>query len=303
MEVLQVAGNNHSVRQAVNAYFDSNDDTDFDRYELLRVISEGSYGRVYEALDKKTQEVVAMKHEFLGFCNSTMREIDILKSLPPHPSVVEFKGVFVDRNNRVFVVMEHVHKDLKTYIEDNYRITCVWQVQFLMKRILEGVLFLHENGLMHRDLKPSNILIKERLQVKICDFGLSRRRSREGLYTSEGVGSRWYKAPELLIGSGNYSSAVDMWSVGCIMAELIIKDALFKGVSEIDQLGKINELLHTPGRPASYELGIRFDVAYIFMGAPKITECGIDLVLKMLAYDPNDRITAKDALNHPWFKQ
>ncbi|KAL7139594.1 hypothetical protein ABFS83_09G063000 [Erythranthe nasuta] len=303
MAVLQAAGNNFSVRQAVNAYFGSNDDTDFDRYELLSVISEGSYGRVYEAIDKKTQEVVAMKHEFLGLCNSTLREIDILKSLPPHPSIVEFKGAFVDRNNCVFVVMEYVQKDLKAYIADNYRITCVWQVQFLMKRILEGVRFLHENGLMHRDLKPSNILIKERLQVKICDFGSSRRRSREGLYTSGGVGSRWYKAPELLIGSGNYSSAVDMWSVGCIMAELIIKDALFKGATEIDQLRKINELLHTPGRPASYELGIRFDVAYIFTGAPKITECGIDLVLKMLAYDPKDRITAKDALNHPWFKQ
>lgn len=122
------------------------------------------------------------------------------------------------------------------------------QVKVMMQKILEGVRFLHKNNVMHRDLKPSNILIGKKCKLKICDFGLSRRAESDafGSYSPR-VGTQLYKAPELLIGENiEYSSAVDMWSVGCIMAELVLREVLFDGDSEIQQFSKIHDLVLEP---------------------------------------------------------
>ncbi|KAI3455035.1 hypothetical protein Pfo_011698, partial [Paulownia fortunei] len=256
-------------------------------YERLNVISQGSYGIVYRARDKKTGQIVAMKQEFHGFSLSTLREIDILKSLP----------LVVDDCGRVFVVMDYLQNDLKRFMDVRKKPLTLSEVKCLMKQLLEGVKFLHENGVMHRDLKPSNILMNDKGQLKICDFGLSRHfGSLSGSYTP-GVVTLWYRAPELLLGANEYSCAIDMWSVGCIMAELMLKeyilvlgtpdDAAWPGFSSL--IGSRLQFVKQP-----YNL-LRL--------TPILTERGFDLLGKLLTYDPHKRITAEAALNHDWFRE
>ncbi|KAG8391099.1 hypothetical protein BUALT_Bualt01G0152600 [Buddleja alternifolia] len=283
------------------------------RYEYINTIGSGSYGNVYKALDKQTGEIVAMKQEIHGLSKSSFREIKILQSLPRHPSMVELKDVIItDGREQVYIVMEYLETDLKRYINNlkKEKSLGISEVKSLMKQLLEGVKFLHENGVMHRDLKPSNLLMNIRGdQLKICDFGLSREfGSKSGSYTP-GVGTRWYRAPELLIhGANKYSSAVDMWSVGCIMAELVLKEVLFKGGSEIDQLSKIHKILGAPNHDVASSSSQLNLLRQMILGdtscrrAPGLlTELGFDLLSKLLAYDPNKRITAEDALRHGWF--
>ncbi|KAK6147370.1 hypothetical protein DH2020_018282 [Rehmannia glutinosa] len=280
-----------------------NDDHSYQsQYELLNVISKGAYGIVYRAQDMNTGEIVAVKHEFHGLSRQTLREINILKSLPRHPSIVQFKDTIVEDCDCVFVVMEYMENDLQRLMNvKKSRHFTLSEVKCLMKQLLEGLAFLHENGVMHRDLKPSNILINQvRGELKICDFGLSRHFGKaSGSYTP-GLVTLWYRAPELLLGVKEYSCAIDMWSVGCIMAELLLKEVLFRGNSEIQQLESIYMLI---GRPYNHELRLKFATATYFNGAPLLTEHGFDLLDKLLAHDPRKRITARAALDHNWFKE
>ncbi|XP_047965207.1 cyclin-dependent kinase G-2-like [Salvia hispanica] len=258
------------------------------RYQVLNVVSRGSYGVVYRAWDTEAGEIVAIKHELTGLSRSTLREIKILQSLPRHRSIVELKKVTVDERGKVLVVMEFMPSDLSRLIAARKKPFTAPQLKVSVWRILKGVLFLHENGVLHRDLKPSNILINQKDRIKICDFGLSRWESESGSYSPE-VGTQWYRAPELLMGKTNYTGAIDMWAVGCVMAELVLLKALFPGNSEIQQLGYI----HLTLGPA---LQLMLSVS-----VPMLTPAGLDLLISLLAFDPNDRITAKDALQHPWF--
>ncbi|KAG8391121.1 hypothetical protein BUALT_Bualt01G0155000 [Buddleja alternifolia] len=257
------------------------------RYEYINIISGGSYGIVYRALDKITGKIVAMKQEIHGLSESSLREINILKSLPRHPSIVELKDVITDGRDQVYVVMEYLETDLERYIDMKEKSLGISEVKCLMKQLLEGVKFLHENGVMHRDLKPLNLLMNIRGdQLKICDFGLSRQfGSRSGSYTP-GVVTIWYRAPELLLGAKKYSSAIDMWSVGCIMAELMLKEVLFKGGSELEQLSKIHNVLGAPSDVASSQYLLRqmFLADTCFRRTPRPTELGFDLLSKLLAY-------------------
>ncbi|KAK6152144.1 hypothetical protein DH2020_014779 [Rehmannia glutinosa] len=299
-----------------------NDDHSYQsRYMLLNVISKGSYGIVYRAQDMNTGEIVAIKHEFHGLSRPTLREVRTLKSLPRHPSIVQFKDTIVEDRDRIFVVMEYIENDLERLmnVENSHPFT-LSEVKCLMKQLLEGLTFLHENGVMHRDLKPSNILINQvRGQLKICDFGLSRYFGKaSGSYTP-GLVTLWYRAPELLLGAKEYSCAIDMWSVSCIMAELLLKEVFFRENSEIQQLKSIYMLLGTPdhhditclgfsstfhsAKRPYHELRLKFATATYFNGAQLLTECGFDLLEKLLTHDLLKRITARATLHHDWFKE
>ncbi|KAL0441871.1 UNVERIFIED_CONTAM: Cyclin-dependent kinase G-1 [Sesamum radiatum] len=271
-------------------------------YNFLNVISQGSYGVVCKARHRKTLEIVAIKHEFHGLSRSTLREIATLTSLPRHPAVIEFKEVVVDDRDRVFIVMEHVENDLKRFMDVRKKPLNLNEVKCIMKQFLEGVRFLHENGLMHRDLKPSNILINRKGGLKICDFGLSRKFASECRSCCADVGALWYKAPEILIGAETYSCAIDMWSVGFIMAELLLKEVLSKGRCDLEQIAQIYIVLGS-GEPDDNRLMQKFLAAASSTGAPALTELGFDLLKKLLGYDPEKRITAEAALNHGWFKE
>ncbi|KAK8994035.1 hypothetical protein V6N11_008242 [Hibiscus sabdariffa] len=297
-------------------------------YERLNKISEGTYGIVYRAKDKKTGEIVALKKvkllggrdlEEYGFPVTSLREINILASFH-HPSIVKVKEVVVDDHDSVYMVMEYMEHDLKWLMDSMKRRFSTSDVKSLMLQLLEGVKYLHDNWVLHRDLKTSNLLLNNQGELKICDFGMARQYgSPLKPYTTKVV-TQWYRAPELLLGAKKYSTAVDMWSVGCIMAELLAKEPLFKGTSEIDQLRKIFDTLgvpnvkiwpgfsELPGAKANYSkqqynsLRKKYPAAS-FTGSAVLSDAGFDLLSRLLTYDPEKRITADDALNHDWFQE
>lgn len=295
-----------------------------DEYTRLEgMLGEGTYGVVYRARDNITGEIVAIKKVKMAKCNeegfpiTSLREINILLSCN-HPSVVGVKEV-VNNGDDIFMVMEYMEYELKLLMEATKQPFSIGEVKYLMKSLLEGVKYLHDNWVLHRDLKTSNILLNKEGELKICDFGLSRQYgSPLKPYTSLVV-TLWYRAPELLLGQKQYSTAIDMWSVGCIMAELLAKEALFQGKTEVEQLDKIFRTLGTPnetGWPGVSKLP-GFKAIQVkqrenllrkkfsgtcFTGSPMLSASGLDLLTKLLTYDPEKRITVDDALSHDWFK-
>ncbi|KAK1419974.1 hypothetical protein QVD17_29444 [Tagetes erecta] len=222
-----------------------------DEFERLNKIDEGTYGVVYRAKDRKTREIVALKKvkmekEREGFPLTSLREMNILLSFH-HPSIVDVKEVVVGRNlDSIFMVMEYMEHDLKALMETMEQPFSQSEVKCLMLQLFEGTKYLHDNWVLHRDLKTSNLLLNNRGELKICDFGLSRQYGSPLKPYTHLVVTLWYRAPELLLGSKLYSTAIDMWSLGCIMAELLSKQPLFNGKTEFDQLDKIFKTLGTP---------------------------------------------------------
>ncbi|KAL5675667.1 hypothetical protein ACJX0J_011798, partial [Zea mays] len=296
-----------------------------DEFERLNKINEGTYGVVYRARDKKTSEIVALKkvkmeREREGFPLTSLREINILLSFH-HPSIVDVKEVVVGSSlDSIFMVMEYMEHDLKGVMETMKQPYTQSEVKCLMLQLLEGVKYLHDNWVLHRDLKTSNLLLNNRGELKICDFGLSRQYGSPLKPYTQLVVTLWYRAPELLLGTKEYSTAIDMWSVGCIMAELLAKEPLFNGKTEFEQLDKIFRTLGTPSEkiwPGYAKLpGVKVNFvkqpynrlrdkfpAASFSGRPILSEAGFDLLNRLLTYDPDKRISADDALKHKWFSE
>ncbi|XP_017970959.1 PREDICTED: cyclin-dependent kinase G-2 isoform X1 [Theobroma cacao] len=296
-----------------------------DEFERLNKIDEGTYGVVYRARDKKTGEIVALKKvkmekEREGFPLTSLREINILLSFH-HPSIVDVKEVVVGSNlDSIFMVMEYMEHDLKGLMETMKQAFSQSEVKCLMLQLLEGVKYLHDNWVLHRDLKTSNLLLNNQGELKICDFGLARQYGSPLKPYTHLVVTLWYRAPELLLGARQYSTAIDMWSLGCIMAELLSKEPLFNGKTEFDQLDKIFRILGTPNETIwpdfsklpgvkvnfvkhQYNLLRKKFPATSFTGTPVLSDAGFDLLNKLLTYDPEKRITAEAALNHEWFRE
>lgn len=296
-----------------------------DEFERLNKIDEGTYGVVYRAKDKKTGEIVALKKvkmekEREGFPLTSLREINILLAFH-HPSIVDVKEVVVGSNlDSIFMVMEYMEHDLKGLMETMKQPFSQSEVKCLMLQLLEGVKYLHDNWVLHRDLKTSNLLLNNRGELKICDFGLARQYGSPLKPYTHLVVTLWYRAPELLLGAKQYSTAIDMWSLGCIMAEMLSKEPLFNGKTEFDQLDKIFRTLGTPNEtiwPGFSKLpGVKVNFVKhqynllrkkfpptSFTGSPVLSDSGFDLLNKLLTYDPEKRITAEAALNHEWFRE
>ncbi|TVU15465.1 hypothetical protein EJB05_38986 [Eragrostis curvula] len=296
-----------------------------DEFERLNKINEGTYGVVYRARDKRTGEIVALKKvkmekEREGFPLTSLREINILLSFH-HPSIVDVKEVVVGSSlDSIFMVMEYMEHDLKGVMETMKQPYTQSEVKCLMLQLLEGVKYLHDNWVLHRDLKTSNLLLNNRGELKICDFGLSRQYGSPLKPYTQLVVTLWYRAPELLLGTKEYSTAIDMWSVGCIMAELLAKEPLFNGKNEFEQLDKIFRTLGTPNEkiwPGYSKLpGVKVNFvkqpynrlrdkfpAASFSGRPILSEAGFDLLNSLLTYDPDKRISADEALQHKWFSE
>ena len=195
------------------------------------------------------------------------------------------------------------------------------QVKCLMTQLLEGTHYLHQNWVLHRDLKTSNLLVNNKGEIKICDFGLSRQYGDPLKPYTQPVVTLWYRAPELLLGQKEYSAPIDMWSLGCIMAEMLSKKPLFKGKGELQQLTKIFEVLGTPTdeswpkfselpgmksikgfKPMPCRLRDHFPSMSIG-GKPWLSGEGYNLLKGMLTHNPEERMTAEQALVHPWFNE
>mmetsp|Transcript_40830 Transcript_40830/g.66201 ORF Transcript_40830/g.66201 Transcript_40830/m.66201 type:complete len:499 (+) Transcript_40830:82-1578(+) len=298
-----------------------------DCFERLNRIDEGTYGVVYRARDKETGEIVALKKvkmekEKEGFPVTSLREINILLSIQ-HPNVVRVNEIVVGHNlDSIYMVMEFMEHDLKALMEYMRQPFSQSEVKCLLKQLLEGTACLHDNWVLHRDLKSSNLLMNNKGVLKICDFGLARQYGSPIRPYTHMVVTLWYRAPELLLGAKTYSTAIDIWSVGCIFAEMLTKEPLLPGKSELEQLDKIFKLLGTPNEkiwpsfkdlpgaqkakfaniPYSTLRG-KFPSASFSANKPYLTEAGFDLLNRMLTYDPKKRITASEALNHAYFTE
>lgn len=283
------------------------------KYMKLEKIGEGTYGVVYKAREKGTSRLVALKkirleHEDEGVPSTAIREMSILKALD-HPNIVNLLNV-ESHNNKLYLVFEYLDQDLKRYIDSVHEPIEPLLVKSYMYQILSGLCFCHQRRLLHRDLKPQNLLIDTQGSIKLADFGLARAFCVPvRTYTHEVV-TLWYRAPEILLGARNYSTPVDIWSTGCIFAELLSKRALFPGDSEIDELYRIFRTMGTPTEeiwpgvtelPDFQETFPRWEKKSLSDVIPEADNTAIDLLSKMLEYSPSKRISAKEALSHKYF--
>jgi cyclin-dependent kinase 3 len=286
-----------------------------ERFELLHVLGEGTYGVVYQANDRVTDKVVALKKMRLdsrsaeeGVPQTALREISILQELH-HPHIVNLMHVQCT-STKLWLAFEYLDQDLKKALDKRGSPYSGRALKSLMLQLLDGLYFCHRHRIVHRDLKPANILLSADGVLKIADFGLARA-FQVPLHTlTHEVVTLWYRAPEILLGEKHYTPAVDMWSVGCIMAELARGKVLFRGDTEIGQLYEVFQVLGTPTEaqwpgvsrlPDFCDAFPRWAPSDIRALLPLIDADGIDLLLRMLRYDPAERISAKDAMNHPWF--
>ncbi|XP_019052834.1 PREDICTED: mitogen-activated protein kinase homolog NTF6-like, partial [Nelumbo nucifera] len=280
-------------------------------------VGRGAYGIVCYATNSETNEEVAIKKIGNAFDNRidakrTLREIKLLCHMD-HENIIKIKDIIrppeKEKFNDVYIVYELMDTDLHQIIRSSQPLTD-YHCQFFLYQLLRGLKYIHSANVLHRDLKPSNLLLNANCDLKICDFGLARTTS-EKVPMTEYVVTRWYRAPELLLNCSAYTAAIDIWSVGCILMEIIRREPLFPGNSHVQQLRLITEMI---GSPDDSDLGfLRSDNARkrvkqlprvpkqpFSQKFPDMSPLAIDLAERMLVFYPSKRITADEALNHPY---
>lgn len=286
-----------------------------DRYLKQEKLGEGTYGVVYRAIDRVSGDVVALKKVRVdaweeGMPATALREISVLKEIN-HDNIVGLRDVYVSLSGNLYLVFELLDLDLKKYMDRTrgHRMDPAL-VKCYLHQMLSGAEACHAYRFIHRDLKPQNILIARDGRLKLADFGLARAYNVPlGVYTHEVV-TLWYRAPEILLGCKKYSTAIDIWSAGCIFAEMATGRPLFPGDSEIDELHKVFRALGTPNETVWPGVTKLPDFSSRFPGwqaqplarvVPGLDAQGLDLLSQMLVLDPSKRITALEALQHPYF--
>ncbi|KQK12145.1 cyclin-dependent kinase F-3 [Brachypodium distachyon] len=282
-----------------------------ERYKVIREIGDGTCGNVFRAYDIETNEIVAvkkMKRKFYHWeeCIS-LREVKALQKLN-HPNIVMLKGVTME-NHELFFIFEHMECNLYDVIRERRAPFSEEEIRKFMVQILQGLVYMHNNGYFHRDLKPENLLVTNNI-VKIADFGLAREVCSSPPYTDY-VSTRWYRAPEVLLQASAYTPAIDMWAVGAILAELFTLSPLFPGETETDQLYKICSVLGSPDHsvwpegmnlPRSNRLQFfQIPPRNLWELIPNASLEAIDLIQQLCSWDPKRRPTAEQSLHHPFF--
>lgn len=309
------------------------------RYQKLEKLGEGTYGRVYKALDQKTNEHVALKLVKMdpadeGVPATTLREVSVLKTLK-HETIVELKAQIYE-NDEFYLVFEHLEYDLKKYANREHKKRMLEQglgspmAPHILRRLtydmITSVHICHCNRILHRDLKPQNFLTDPSgTKLKLCDFGLGREHGFPIKKLTHEVVTLWYRAPEVIMGGGNtnkknnhyvYSNPIDMWSAGCVFFEMAAHTALFPGDCEIDQLYHIFRIRGTPNAQTWPDIALCPEFSRQFPRwradsfqnvirrggyTNDLPEEAYDLMDKLLTYDPAKRLTARKALDHPYF--
>ncbi|KAK7205173.1 negative regulator of the PHO system [Myxozyma melibiosi] len=286
------------------------------QYQQLEKLGEGTYATVYKGRNRATGELVALKEISLdseeGTPSTAIREISLMKELK-HENIVSLYDV-IHTENKLNLVFEYMDRDLKKYMDSRGDHGALDRntVKSFMYQLLRGIAFCHENRVLHRDLKPQNLLINNKGQLKLADFGLARAFGIPVNTFSNEVVTLWYRAPDVLLGSRTYSTSIDMWSAGCIMAEMYTGRPLFPGTTNEDELQKIFRLLGTPSEQTwpgisqlpNYKPNFPvYPPQDLHLILPQIERPALDLLCLLLQLRPENRISAADALRHPWFRE
>ncbi|KAH0147194.1 Pkinase-domain-containing protein, partial [Aureobasidium melanogenum] len=289
-------------------------------FQQLEKLGEGTYATVrllqlvFKGRNRQTGEFVALKEIHLdseeGTPSTAIREISLMKELK-HENIVRLHDV-IHTENKLMLVFEFMDKDLKKYMDSRGERGMLDPVTIksFMHQLLRGIAFCHDNRVLHRDLKPQNLLINNKGQLKLADFGLARAFGIPVNTFSNEVVTLWYRAPDVLLGSRTYNTSIDIWSAGCIMAEMYTGRPLFPGTTNEDQLQKIFRLMGTPSERSwpgisqfpeykpNFPVYATQDLRNIL---PQVDPVGLQLLSAMLQLRPELRISATQALQHPWF--
>ncbi|KAJ8010596.1 hypothetical protein DPEC_G00076710 [Dallia pectoralis] len=283
------------------------------RYTQLKQLGDGTYGSVLMGKSNESGELVAikrMKRKFYSWEECiNLREVKSLKKLN-HANVVKLKEV-IRENDHLYFVFEYMKENLYQLMKDRNKLFPESVIRNIIFQILQGLSFIHKHGFFHRDMKPENLLCTGPELVKIADFGLAREIRSRPPYTDY-VSTRWYRAPEVLLRSSVYSSPIDMWAIGCIMAELYTLRPLFPGNSEVDEIFKICQVLGTVKKldwPEGYQLASAMNFRFpqcvptpLKTLIPNASTEAISLMKDLLMWDPKKRPLAVQALRYPYFK-
>lgn len=271
---------------------------------------------MYKGRNRATSALVALKEISLdseeGTPSTAIREISLMKELD-HENIVTLYDV-IHTENKLTLVFEYMDKDLKKYMEVHGQQSALdlKVVKSFMFQLLKGIMFCHDNRVLHRDLKPQNLLINNKGELKLGDFGLARAFGIPFNTFSNEVVTLWYRAPDVLLGSRAYTTSIDIWSAGCIFAEMCTGKPLFPGTANEDQLIKIFRLMGTPNERTwpgisqytnyknNWQIFVPQDLRLI---VPNLDSMGLNLLQSLLQMRPESRITARQALQHPWFHE
>ncbi|XP_039205595.1 serine/threonine-protein kinase MAK isoform X4 [Crotalus tigris] len=283
------------------------------RYTTLKQLGDGTYGSVLLGKSIESGELVAIKRMKRKFYTweecMNLREVKSLKKLN-HANVIKLKEV-IRENDHLYFVFEYMKENLYQLMKDRNKLFPESVIRNILYQILQGLAFIHKHGFFHRDMKPENLLCMGPELVKIADFGLARELRSQPPYTDY-VSTRWYRAPEVLLRSSVYSSPIDIWAVGSIMAELYTLRPLFPGTSEVDEIFKICQVLGTPKKsdwPEGYQLAAGMNFRFpqcvsinLKTLIPNASSEALFLMNTMLNWDPKKRPTASQALKFPYFQ-
>lgn len=295
------------------------------RYRLRRRLGQGAYGIVWKAIDRQTGEVVAVKKIFDAFRNRTdaqrtFREILFLQEFGNHVNVIKLLNVIRAANDKdIYLVFEFMETDLHAVIRKGNLLKDI-HIRYILYQLLKATKFIHSGNVIHRDQKPSNILLDADCFVKLCDFGLARcinqiQEDEGNPALTEYVATRWYRAPEILLASPRYTKGVDMWSVGCILGEMLLGKPLFPGTSSINQIERIMSVIPAPSNEDIQSINSDYgaSVVHKILTRPRTSidqllptttpPDALDLLSKLLVFNPDHRLTAQQALQHPYLSR
>lgn len=297
------------------------DDHITEKYEVKKRLGKGAYGIVWKAVDRKTGEVVAVKKIFDAFRNQTdaqrtFREIYFLQEFGDHENIIKLLNVIKANNDKdIYLVFEYMDTDLHNVIKKGNILKDIHK-RYIMYQLCKATHYLHSGNVIHRDQKPSNVLLDTECFLKICDFGLARSLSSVAQEAGDPsltdyVATRWYRAPEILLASPRYTKGVDMWSLGCILGEILLGKPVFPGTSTLNQIERIMSVIPPPTKQdiesiqSSYSSSVierllnkpRKSLEDLLPTAPVD---GLDLLRRLLQFNPDKRPTAEEVLQHPY---